>query len=303
MKTLRIGTRSSLLAWTQSSHAMAMMRDACPEFEFELVKISTRGDRDQATPLVSMAGTGLFTKELEEALLSGEVDMAIHSLKDVPYVTAPGCTLGAFLERESPWDAFLSPHASLDALPQGALVGTSSPRRIAQLRAFRPDLRFADLRGNLDTRLARLDRGEYDAIILAEAGLRRLGWGNRIRQALPAEICVPAFGQGVLAVECRSADPDVASVLARLDDPLVRRASELERRLMMALGGGCKAALAALCQPHPQGWRIQASLGDPATGTVLRQEWVGGDAAAEAALEAIAVELLARADEAGLVWK
>lgn len=303
MKTLRIGTRSSLLAWTQSNHAMTMMRKACPEFEFELVKISTRGDRDQATPLVSMAGTGLFTKELEEALLSGEVDMAIHSLKDVPYVTAAGCALGAFLERESPWDAFLSPHASLDVLPQGALVGTSSPRRIAQLRAVRPDLRFADLRGNLDTRLARLDRGEYDAIILAEAGLRRLGWGERIRQALPAEICVPAFGQGVLAVECRSADPEVLAVLARLDDPLVRRAAELERRLMMALGGGCKAALAALCQPQQDGWKIQACLGDPATGTVLRQEWAGPDGTAESALEAIAVELLARADEAGLVWK
>lgn len=303
MKTLRIGTRASQLAWTQSGHAMAMLAKACPGFGFELVKISTRGDRDQATPLVSMAGTGLFTKELEEALLSGEVDMAIHSLKDVPYVTAEGCTLGAFLERESPWDAFLSKHDSLEALPQGALVGTSSPRRIAQLRAFRPDLRFADLRGNLDTRLARLDRGEYDAIILAEAGLRRLGWGERIRQALPPEVCVPAFGQGVLAVECRSGDAAVLGVLAALDDRQVRRAAELERRLMMALGGGCKAALAALCQPSGDGWRILASLGDPATGKVLRFEWSGGDSLAESALETIAVDLLARASEAGLAWK
>jgi len=303
MNTVRIGTRASKLAWTQSGHAMRRLEAACPEVRFELVKISTRGDRDQVTPLVAMAGTGLFTKELEEALLSGEVDMAIHSLKDVPYETAPGCRLGAFLEREEPWDAFVSPHADLASLPVGALVGTSSPRRIAQLRAARPDLRFADLRGNLDTRLARLDRGEYDAIILAQAGLRRLGWGERVRQALPASLCVPAFGQGILAVECRAQDERIEGILARVDDLPVRRAAHIERSLMLALGGGCKAALAALCLPCADGWHVQASLGDPATGCVLRHDWQGCDEDADEAIAAIARDLLGRAQEAGLAWK
>jgi hydroxymethylbilane synthase len=303
MKTLRIGTRASQLAWTQSGHAMRRLQAACPEHTFELVKITTKGDRDQSTPLVSMAGTGLFTKELEDALLSGEVDMAIHSLKDVPYETAHGCALGAFLERESPWDALVTPHAGLSALPTGALVGTSSPRRIAQLRAVRPDLRFADLRGNLDTRLARLDRGEYEAIVLAQAGLCRLGWGSRVREALGVEVCVPAFGQGILAVECRQDDALVLGLLSRVDDLPVRRAAQLERRLMLALGGGCKAALAALCQPSQGGWTVHASLGDPATGTVLREVWNGADDQVEPALDRLAARLLERAGEAGLVWK
>jgi hydroxymethylbilane synthase len=282
---------------------MRMLEAAHPHCRFELVKISTRGDRDQSTPLVSMAGTGLFTKELEEALLSKEVDLAIHSLKDVPYVTAEGCQLGAFLEREAPWDAFLSGYSSLQELPHNALVGTSSPRRIAQLRAVRPDLRFADLRGNLDTRLARLDRGEYDAIILAQAGLCRLGLGDRIKQALPVDLCVPAFGQGVLAVECRKDDALVQGILGAVDNAGVRRAASLERTLMMALGGGCKAALAALCEPVAEGWRVHASLGDPASGVVLRKSWAGSDIEAEPALESMALQLLHEAQEAGLVWK
>lgn len=301
-RTVRIGTRGSLLAWTQSGHAQELLQRAHPQQSFELERISTRGDRDHATPLIHMAGTGLFTKELEEALLDGRVDIAVHSLKDVPYDVAPGCVLAAFLERESPWDALLTPHASWEALPEGALVGTSSPRRIAQLRAARPDLRFADLRGNLDTRLSRLEKGEYDAIVLAEAGLVRLGWQARIKQSLSPEVCIPAFGQGILVAECREDDAPTRALLAPLDEAPVRRAAVLERSLMRALGGGCKAALAALCQPLPKGWLIRAGLGDPARGIVLRRHWEGEDILAEAAMARLAEELLAGAREAGLVW-
>jgi hydroxymethylbilane synthase len=290
------------LAWTQSGHAKELLERTHPQQEFELERISTRGDRDHATPLVRMAGTGLFTKELEEALLDGRVDLAVHSLKDVPYEVAAGCELVAFLERESPWDALLTPHAGWEELPREALVGTSSPRRIAQLRAVRPDLRFADLRGNLDTRLSRLEKGEYDAIVLAEAGLLRLGWQSRIRQSLSPEVCIPAFGQGILVAECRKDDERVHALLAPLDRPDVRRAAGLERSLMRALGGGCKAALAALCLPSPRGWTIRAGLGDPVRGVVLRRVWEGEDALADAAMSRLAQELLAGAREAGLVW-
>jgi len=303
MKTFRIGTRGSQLAWTQSGHAKALLEAAHSGVNFELVRISTRGDRDQSTPLVSMLGTGLFTKELEESLLSGEIDMAIHSLKDVPYQTAPGCALGAFLERESPFDALLTAVGGLDDLPLGARIGTSSPRRIAQLKAFRSDLVFGDLRGNLDTRIRRLDEKEFDAIVLAEAGLRRLGLQARVCQALSPEVCVPAFGQGVLVVECRSEDAEVLQVLKAVDAVAVRRGAEIERQLMLLLGGGCKAALAALCSPGTLGWDVLASIGDPRSGRVIRKGWSGNNADADAAMQGLAGEMLQQARDAGIVWQ
>ncbi len=302
MSTFRLGTRGSLLAWTQAEHARRMLAERFPEDSFELVKITTRGDRDHQTSLVNMSGTGLFTKELEEALLDGRIDFAVHSLKDVPYEVASGCMLAAFLERESPWDALLTPHASWEALPEGAVIGTSSPRRIAQLRAARPDLCFADLRGNLDTRLKRLEAGDFDAIVLAEAGLVRLGWQTKIRQALSPEICVPAFGQGILTAECRAGDERVQRVLKSADVPAVRRAAELERHLMLAMGGGCKTALGALCLPRDGGWMLCVNVGDPRQGKVLRRVWEGADDRADAAVESLAVELLKTASESGLVW-
>ena len=185
---LRAGTRASLLAGTQAGWAADRVREANPGLQTRLVRIETHGDKDRSTPLASMSGTGVFVKELESALLAGRIDFAIHSLKDVPFEIGPGCRL-LFLSREDPRDALVSPHGSLEALPEGALVGTGSPRRIAQLRHARPDLRFADLRGNLDTRLRKLESGEFQAIVLACAGLVRLGWADRIGQRLDPEVC------------------------------------------------------------------------------------------------------------------
>ncbi|HQF55809.1 MAG TPA: hydroxymethylbilane synthase [Fibrobacteria bacterium] len=283
MTILRAGTRGSQLAWTQSGQALELLAAAVPGATFERVRIETRGDKDQHTPLSVLPGTGLFVKELESALVRGEIDLAIHSLKDVPFETAPGCQL-FYLEREDPRDALISPHASLEALPEGALVGTGSPRRIAQLKAARPDLRFQDLRGNLETRLRRLDAGEYDAIVLACAGLSRLGWEDKIRQRIDPGTCVPAFGQGILALECRGDRPDVAEILRKAEDPDARLAAETERTLMKALGGGCKTALAALAEPAGNDVRLRAVVGDHHTGRLCRREWTGPreDAATEA---------------------
>ncbi len=274
MTLLRAGTRKSQLAWTQSGQALEHLASITPNVTFEPVAIETRGDKDQHTPLATLPGTGLFVKELEAALVRGEIDLAIHSLKDVPFDIAPGCAL-YYLTREDPRDALLTPHASLEALPQGALVGTGSPRRIAQLRAVRPDLRFADLRGNLDTRIKRLEAGDYEAIVLACAGLSRLGWSDKIRQRLDVDLCVPAFGQGIVALECRTDRLDVVGLLEQACDPDARLAAETERTLMKALGGGCKTALAALAEPHPDGLSLRAVVGDHHTGQLCRRAWTG----------------------------
>ena len=274
MTTLRAGTRGSQLAWTQSGQALETIEATAPGLDFERVRIETRGDKDQHTPLSTLAGTGLFVKELEAALIRDEIDFAIHSLKDVPFEVAPGCAL-FYLKREDPRDALLTPHASLEALPKDALVGTGSPRRIAQLRAVRPDLRFQDLRGNLDTRIKRLEAGDFDAIVLACAGLSRLGWQDKIRQPLDADVCIPAFGQGVLALECRVDRLDVVEILERACDADAKLAAETERTLMKALGGGCKTALAALAEPVGNHMRIRAMVGDHHTGRLVRRDWTG----------------------------
>jgi len=271
---LRAGTRGSQLAWTQSGQALESLESANPGVEFERVRIETQGDKDQHTPLATLPGTGLFVKELEAALVRGEIDFAIHSLKDVPFEVAPGCAL-FYLRREDPRDALLTPHASLEGLPKNALVGTGSPRRIAQLRAVRPDLRFQDLRGNLDTRIKRLEAGDYDAIVLACAGLSRLGWEDKIRQRLDVGICVPAFGQGVLALECCIERRDVVDILEKACDADAKLSAETERTLMKALGGGCKTALAALAEPVPEGMRIRAVVGDHHTGRLVSRDWTG----------------------------
>jgi len=298
--TLLAGTRGSKLAWTQTGHALAELARRLPGAPaFDRLRIDTRGDRDQHTPLATLPGTGLFTKELEAALLRGEIALAVHSLKDVPYDLAEGTSL-FLLEREDPRDALLSPHGGLDRLPEGAHVGTGSPRRIAQLKARRPDLRFSDLRGNLDTRLRRLDDGDFDAIVLASAGLERLGWADRIAERLDPDTCLPAFGQGVLALQCLSTRSDVVALLERAEDPAAALAARLERRLMKALGGGCKRALAALAEAGDDGVRVRGAVGDPRTGRVVRRSWSGPSNEAEAAMDGLARVLLDDAARAGL---
>lgn len=298
--TFLAGTRGSKLAWTQTGHALAELARRLPDAPaFERLRIDTRGDRDQHTPLATLPGTGLFTKELEAALLRGDIALAVHSLKDVPYEVAEGTSL-FLLEREDPRDALVTPHGSLDRLPQGAHVGTGSPRRIAQLKARRPDLRFSDLRGNLDTRLRRLDDGDFDAIVLASAGLERLGWADRIAERLDPEVCLPAFGQGVLALQCLSSRGDLVELLARAEDPPAALAARLERHLMKALGGGCKRALAALAEVGPDTVRVRGAVGDPRQGRVVRLRWEGPPAASAAAMDDLARDLLEAATLAGL---
>ncbi|RDZ27388.1 hydroxymethylbilane synthase [Lysobacter silvisoli] len=254
MTRLRIATRKSPLALWQTEHVAARLRAAHPGLEVSLVPMSTRGDEVLDRSLAAIGGKGLFLKELELAMQRGEADCAVHSLKDVPMELEPGFALPAILERADYADAFVSPHyIDLAALPQGARVGTSSLRRQAQLRARRPDLQLLDLRGNVNTRLAKLDAGEYDAIVLAVAGLERLGLQARVRTRLAAPEWLPAPAQGAIAIECRDEDLATRALCAALDHADTRTCVEAERAMNRALHGSCHVPVAAhalLDGPH-----------------------------------------------------
>lgn len=276
---LSIATRKSPLALWQSEHVAARLRQAHPGLSVRLLPLSTRGDRILDRSLAAIGGKGLFLKELELAIQRGEADCAVHSLKDVPMVLEPGFRLAAILSREDHADAFISnAWATLAALPRGAVVGTSSLRRQAQLRALRPDLRLRDLRGNVNTRLSRLDAGEYDAIVLACAGLRRLGLQARIRDRLDAPGWLPAPAQGAIALECRADDTAVARLAAVLDDASTRRCVEAERAMNLALDGSCHVPVGALARLDADGglW-LNGLVGRVADGRCLRVEACGDD--------------------------
>jgi hydroxymethylbilane synthase len=243
-RTLRIGTRGSKLARWQSDWVAAELRTG--GVAVEIVEISTSGDIQQAGPVASIGGTGVFTKEIQSALLAGEVDVAVHSLKDLPTQQVTGLTLAATPPRENPADALIgSAGHTLDTLPSGSRVGTGSQRRRAQLLALRPDLVMVDIRGNVDTRLRKLDEGQYDAIVLAAAGLTRLGWADRITEMLAPPRVLPAPGQGSLAIECRVDDADAFAALTPLNNAPTRAAVVAERTLLAVLEGGCSAPVAA----------------------------------------------------------
>lgn len=238
---LIIGTRQSKLALWQANYIAGELSRHYPDCAVELVKIVTSGDRILDVPLAKIGGKGLFTKEIEQAMLDKKIDLAVHSLKDMPTDLPEGLTLAAITERAHAGDAFVSnKYASLAALPAGAVVGTSSLRRRAQLLRVRPDLTIVDLRGNLDTRLAKLDRGEVDAIVLAVAGLVRLGWSERVTEILSPEACLPAVGQGALAIEAREDDAETLSMLSVLNDEKTRMAVTAERAFLGVMGGGCQ---------------------------------------------------------------
>lgn len=242
----RIATRESRLALWQAEHVAALLRARYPEARVELLGMTTRGDQILDKPLSEIGGKGLFTKELEHALFDGRAELAVHSLKDVPMDLPDGFALAAMLTRADPRDALVSVHhASLDELPPDAVVGTSSLRRAAQLRERHPGFRIEPLRGNLDTRLRKLDEGQYDAIVLAAAGLTRLGLEARIRQYLPVDQMLPAPGQGMLGIEIRADRDDVREQLAFLNDPGAVLVAEAERAVSRQLGGNCKTPLAA----------------------------------------------------------
>jgi hydroxymethylbilane synthase len=274
VKSLRIATRKSALALWQTEHVAARLRQLHPQLGVELVPLSTRGDEVLDRSLAAIGGKGLFLKELELAMLRGEADCAVHSLKDVPMTLDGPFVLAAILERADPFDAWVSPrYADLNALPAGGVVGTSSLRRQAQLRARRSDLQLRDLRGNVNTRLAKLDAGEYDAIVLACAGLERLGFCARIRDRLAAPDWLPAPAQGAIAIEARAEDPAVAALLAPLEHADTRRCIEAERALNRHLHGSCHVPVAAYASLREGGGMHLAGLvGDAASGELIRAE-------------------------------
>ena len=255
---LVIATRQSRLALWQAEHVRQVLQARHRTCKVELLGLSTRGDEVLDRSLAKIGGKGLFVKELENAIHEGRADLAVHSAKDVPMELPAGFAIGAFLERADARDALVSNrHASLAAIPAGGIVGTSSLRREAQLRARFPHLQFRALRGNVDTRLAKLDRGEYDAIVLAVAGLERLGLGARIRAILDPEESLPAVGQGALAIEYASARAEVGALLATLEDASTAACVRAERALGRALGGSCQLPLAAYAQIDAAGLHLR----------------------------------------------
>jgi hydroxymethylbilane synthase len=245
-RTLTLGTRPSKLARWQTDHVIQLLQAAWPDLDCRVVTFTTTGDKTLDRPLPEIGGKGVFTEELECALRAGEIDLAVHSLKDLPIDDSPGLTIAAVSEREDARDVFIS-HAgwTLATLPQSARVGTSSLRRSAQLLAARPDLTLLPLRGNVDTRIRKALQGDYDAIVLAAAGVLRLSLGEHITEYMPFEVMLPAPGQGALAVQCRADDAATRELLAAIDDPASRAAVTVERAFLDALGGGCSAPVAA----------------------------------------------------------
>lgn len=282
MAELRIATRRSRLALWQAEHVKERLEKLHSGLRVSLVPLSTRGDEVLDTSLAKIGGKGLFVKELESALAEGRADLAVHSMKDVPAELPPGYALAAILEREDPRDAFVSPgHGGLAALPAGAVVGTSSLRRQAQIAARHPGLQIRPLRGNLDTRIAKLDRGEYAAIVLAAAGLKRLGLEARIRSYLSVEESLPAAGQAALGIECLAARADVAALVAPLRDAASDACVLAEREVNRALGGSCTIPLGAFAELQSGRLRLRALVASPDGARIARAEGEGESARPE----------------------
>jgi hydroxymethylbilane synthase len=278
---LRIGSRGSQLALWQADHISALLRARGHDLEIEIIR--TTGDKITDVPLAMVGakgglGKGIFTKEIEDALAAGRVDLAVHSLKDLPTELPPGFEIAAVTKREDPRDAFCSRHySSIQDLPEGARVGTSSLRRQAQLKAVRRDLDIHPLRGNVDTRLRRLEEGEYDAIILASAGLKRLGKTELVKQIIAAEVMCPAAGQGALAIEIRKGDDTTRQHLEFLNDPAARAATSCERALLTRLGGGCQVPIGAFAEIRNGKLHLESVVAESNGSTVLRDSRDGED--------------------------
>jgi hydroxymethylbilane synthase len=276
MANLRIGSRGSQLALWQANHIAALLRGNGHQVEIEV--IHTTGDKITDVALAKVGTKGMFTKEIEEALAEGRVDLAVHSLKDLPTEVADGFEIAAITRRENPRDVFLSQNVSaISELRQGARVGTSSLRRQAQLKALRPDLEIHPLRGNVDTRLRKLESGEYDGIILAAAGLYRLGRTELVKQVIPTEVMCPAAGQGALGIEIRAGDGGVRAHVAFLDNADARATTSCERELLNALGGGCQVPIGALAEVRGETIYLDAVVARPDGSTVLRESQSGED--------------------------
>lgn len=301
IKTLNIASRESALALWQSRHIKARLEALYPELEVNINGMTTKGDKILDVPLAKIGGKGLFVKELETSMLEGQSDIAVHSMKDVPMEFPEGLELAVICERENPFDAFVSnKFASIDELPEGAIVGTSSLRRQSQLAASRPDLDIRPLRGNVNTRLAKLDAGEYDAIILAASGLKRLEFDDRIKSVISAEQSLPAVGQGALGIECRSQDEAIKKLLAPLIHPESEACVKAERAMNHRLHGGCQVPIAGYATLDGDSLHLRGLVASEDGSTILKTELSGpidqceelGVAVAEALLKMGAGPLL-----------
>jgi hydroxymethylbilane synthase len=275
--TLRIATRKSALALWQAEHVAALLREAHSGLEIELVPLLTQGDRIQDRTLAAIGGKGLFIKELEVAIEDLRADIAVHSMKDVPADLPDGLAIEAVLARADPRDALVTTSgiARLEDLPQNAVVGTSSLRRQAQLRALRPDLRIESLRGNVDTRIRKLEAGGMDAIVLACAGLVRLGLESRITARLDPQICLPAVTQGVIGIECRRSDTRTAGLLQALEDRATRKVMDAERAFAARLGGSCQSPIAAYAELDADRITLRGLVAEPDGSRLLRDSATG----------------------------
>lgn len=295
---LIIGSRGSRLALWQSEFVKIKLQSLHPEIKIHIEIIKTTGDVNTLQPLTEIGGKGVFTKELEEALLDGRVDLAVHSLKDLPTILPDGLTLSAITEREDPHDALIirkdlrNESSSISSLPLNAIVGTSSQRRMAQLKSLRPDVHLKDLRGNVDTRLRKLDEGKYDAIILASAGLRRLGWGDRISESIPIDEMLPAVGQGALGLETREKDSDIINLIKSLDHQETAIACKTERAFLRSLGGGCQLPIAGFAVVCDGNIILQGLIANESFDEIKRGEIKGNINDAEIIGESLANQLL-----------
>ena len=283
MRKIIVGSRKSKLALTQTNWFIDQLKALRLPYEFEVKEIVTKGDVILDVTLSKVGGKGLFVKEIEHALLTKEIDMAVHSMKDMPAVLPEGLTIGCIPKRVDPRDAFISKNGELfDELPEGAVIGTSSLRRSAQLLAVRPDLQVKWIRGNIDTRLRKLKEENYDAIILAAAGLKRMGWADDVITGyLEEKVCVPAVGQGALSIECREDDVDLLQLLSHLNDDVTARTVEAERVFLHKLEGGCQVPIAGYATLKEDGQIELTALVGSTDGTVLLKEVVAGEHAEE----------------------
>ena len=292
-RALKIATRKSPLAVWQAEFVRSQLGLYYPELDIELVKMSTQGDQMLNSPLSKIGGKSLFMKELEVGMLEGRADIAVHSMKDVPYELRDEFEIGAILARENPFDAFVSNHFNeINELPQGARVGSCSLRRIVQLKAIRPDLEILDLRGNVNTRLMKLDKGEYDAIILACAGLIRLGFEDRIKQSLDAQTSLPAVGQGALGIENRKGDESVRELIKPLIDSKTMTEVLADRAMNATLEGSCSVAIAGYAVSNGEELLLKGLVGNVELGSILRAENTGSTSQPKVLGELVANQLL-----------
>ena len=300
-KKFIVATRPSLLAYTQTQQTVELLKAKNPDCEFEIVKISTHGDAVTNKPLTAFGGTGVFVKELENAILEGKADFAIHSLKDVPTIQPDKLMLAAFPTREDPRDVLLIKNGlSIDELNDHCVIGTGSPRRMVQIAELKPTATFADLRGNIDTRLRRLDEGQYDAIVLAAAGLNRLGKQIDEKAFLPVDLCIPAIGQGTIAVECRKDDEETIALLRTINNKDTETATVAERSFMKTIGGGCKFPLGAYATIENETVQLSVMLGNHYTQQIIRLSDKAAASEAEKLGIKLAEEIIEVADKLGI---